>query len=223
MYLDAVPFYDATPIEMWGDSIRPAMMPLSLLNTEIEKAFAEYRRLHPKPPRKGYVKFMNAAAMVVIAVATVYAVTTAAAGSGAAAASSTTAVGTSSAAASSTAAASASAGSVSASSALSTIKTGASYISKAGALYSKVTGKAVNKDVMAAANFLENSDDATKLSEVALDYHLKQQGIKITDEKTRALLRERLRREQKIQSDRMRRIAAQQIKKRMPRALYGFY
>jgi len=213
MYLDAVPFYDATPIEMWGDSIKPSMMPLSTLNKEIEAALAEWRRLNP-PKKSTFGKIFKVAVLITLAVG-VAAVVAGGAATGATASSATgVTAGSATGAAASSAAASASTvaagSSVSTSSALSVIKSGATYISKGAALYSKVTGKPSPKALMTLANVIENSSDVTRISEEALDYYLAQRGEKITDEKTRALLRERLRREQQIQAKRLREQAAQQ-------------
>lgn len=223
MYLSQTPdeFYEVTTAQLWGEMIKPSMMPPAVLDKEIEKALATWRRLNPPTKSKMFKKLAIAVAIAVSvgaaaavigpAIAASSAASATAAGAGAVAGTTGASVAASAAAAVGTGAGIGVTGAgLTTAGAVSAIKAGAGYLSKGAAIYTKVTGKPTPPELMAAADLIENSDSMTAASEKALDYYLAQQGEKIVDERTRALVQERIKREQQAQAQRLRDMANQQ-------------
>lgn len=213
MYLNAATdnFYEMTPTELWGTSIKPEFLTTKQLDKEIEAGRATWKRLHP--PKRGWAKYKKLAIVVAVAVsagAAAAAIAAASAATATTAAAATAAATTASAgtAAAATTAAAASGGAITTAGAMSAIKASAGYLMKGAAIYSKVKGKKSPAALMAAADAVANSKDFVDAGEKALDYYLKQTGQEITDKKQRALIRERLKREQALQAERIRRMAA---------------
>lgn len=210
MYLDAYrsdDFYTETAREMWGDSIKPSLSMFSneQLERELEEGKKLWIRLHPPKDSlmSGFGGLAIFAAVAVTAGAASMAMGAGAAGAGAAGAGA--ASGGASAAAG--AASAASGGALSAGKALALVAKGADYLKKGAATYTAVTGKETPSELMAAADIVENSDDWTEASEKAFQYYLKQSGQEMADDKQKALIRERLKREQGAQAERIRALA----------------
>lgn len=162
------------------------------------------------PPDKG-LNPLAILAVVVVAVAAVAAVAaagTASAGSAAAASASATA------AAPGVATVSATVGAPAASVA-STVQSVAGYISKAGAVYSKATGKNPPDKLVAAADIL-GSGSASEAVKAGVNYQMKQEGLEIAkdDKNAQAALAVMAQREQEKYAKQLR-LAAEQESKRL--------
>lgn len=241
MYLSDVndPFYETTARELWGDQIRPPLLSLKQLDKELEEGRKKWIELHP--PKSGWAKYKGLATFALVAAsagaASMAMGATAGAGAGAGITGAATAgasVGAAGAAgaaagalnygaiAAAGAASGATGGALSSSSMMSMIKSGASYLNKGAALYSKVTGKETPAELMAAADAIENSESFVEAGEKAFHYYVNQTGQKVVDEQQRAMIRERLERERALQAERLRKLAAQKAEQQAGRGLVSY-
>jgi len=199
-------FYTETARKLWGEAIRPdlSMFSNEQLDRELEAGKKLWEKLHP-PAGFDWTSFGVFAGIVLTAGAVSVAMGAGAASAGAASAGA--ASGGASAAAS--AASTATGGVLSTTKAAGLIAKGAEYLKKGSAAYTAITGQETPAELMAAADIVENSEDWTEASEKAFQYYLEQTGQKMADEKQKALLRERLKREQNAQAERIRALARQ--------------
>lgn len=222
MYLSSADdFFDTTTRELWGESIQPKLLSMAQLNKELEEGKKKYIQLYPPEEGFGIVRGLAVVAVVALsagaataAVGSSAAISGAAVGGaaagGAAAAAAASSVGSVVAAGAAVgAAASAASSAITTSSALSLVQSGAKYLSKGAAIYTKVTGKETPAELMQAANLIEGSESWLDAGEKAVKYYMAQAGQKIIDEKQKELIREKLKREQRLQAERLRKMAEQ--------------
>lgn len=219
MYLSAYrsdDFFVETPEDLWGTSIKPPLLSNAQLDHEIAAGEKLWRRLHPRERHglKGLAVFTAVA--LTAGAASMYlgagAASAGAASAGAASGGATAAAG---------AAATTSGGWLTAAKAGSLIAKGADYLKKGAATYSAVTGKETPAELMAAADIVENSDDWTEASEKAFQFYLEKTGREQLDEKQKALIREKLKREQNVQAERIRALARKKAAEQQRKATGG--
>lgn len=184
-------FYRKSEVEFLGKEINYRFMTPQQLNATIAQSIALYNKLYPPKQMTGFDKFMRKA-IPVIAIAGLAVVS-----GGAILAAYGVEMGTAIGAV--TGAGSAGA----ASSTIASIQTGATYISTAGALYGKVTGDTPD-DLMKVAELVKSESALDAMELVAREEMIKK-GINMQagDKASQAALRERLKKEQQVLSEKM--------------------
>lgn len=204
-------FYKRSQYDLYLDRVQFQFMTNNQLNREIEKGIELVNKLYP--PKKGMLSKL-APVLFVAAVVTIGVGAIAAGASGTAAAAgpavSSVSASVSAATGASTAAATAA---TTTSSVLSTIQTTAKYLSAAGKIVQKATGKNPAEKLMKAADIVA-SPSMTSAGVKAVEYELQQQNLKINtkNKKAQAALAERVQREQQVQAAKMRQLAQLQAK-----------
>lgn len=200
-------FYRKTEKEFYIDPVQFHLMSDKELAKIVQDGVVLYDSLFP-PSSFNPMMIVAVVAICVVAVAAVAAAGAATAG-GAAAASTT---GVAAAAPGVTAVASTTGASVS--SVMSTVQSVAGYVSTAGKLYSKATGKNPPDKLMAAADIV-GSGSTTGAIESAVDYQLKQENLKIKkdDVNARNALNVMVQREQEKYSAKLRQVAELESKR----------
>lgn len=185
-------FYDKSEVEFLGREINFAFMTPAQLDKAIIESAALYNQLYPPKQKSGFDKFMRKAVPVVIMGGAV-AVT-----GGAILASYGIGMGTALGTVSTAVTASAGTGSV-----LASVQGAASAVAAGGLLYGKVTGE-TPEDLVKVAEMVK-SENALDAMQLVANEELAKKGaaIQAEDAESQAALRERLRKEQQILSDKM--------------------
>ncbi len=191
-------FYIATSEEIYEGLIDPEIMTLKQLDAEITKGLLEWRRLHPVK-RSWLQKWMPV--MVAIAVGGVAVAMVAAPIAAAGAATAATQTG------SAVAGTAAATKPITAAGAISMAQKGATIVRTAGLVRKAVTGKDDADRLIQAADIISKSPDVTTAAEKILAAELAAQGQKVQTEQAKQAMRERIRREQELYAEYMRRQA----------------
>jgi len=217
MYLSASDdnFFVTESKLLWGDDINPVLKPPYKLEQEIQDGIDLYAKLFP-PRKKSLMKLGIFVLIVLSAGAATMAMGGVGAGAGAVTASAAGPV--------TSAVTIGGTGTLTTSSAMGMIKTGAGYLTKGAAVYSKLTGKETPAELMAAADAIENSGSFVDAGKKAFNYYLNERGQKITDKKTQQLIEARLVQEQRAQVKRLRDMAAKkQVKQQQQNSGFTQY
>lgn len=180
-------FYRKSEVEFLGTEINFKFMTVDQLNNEIVKSIALYNEMYP--PKNPFMRKVVTAGLILGAVAVTGGAVLAAYGVGMG-----TAIGTVVGASSATAVAG---------STIASVQTAASAIAVGGALYGKVTGDNP-EDLIKVAQFVKSENALDIMEKVAKD-ELAKKGVELQrgDKASNNALKERLRKEQQILSEKM--------------------
>lgn len=191
-------FYVATSEEIYEGLIDPEFMTLAELDKAIEFGLSEWKRLHPDK-KDWFDKWMPVLVAVAVGGVAVAMVAAPIAAAGAAAA------------ASQAAPAAVAAGGIAASqpitaaAAVGMAQKGAVLVKTGGLVYKGVTGKTDADRLIQASNIIATSPDVTTAAKTIFEKELAARGQKLQTEAAKKALQERLRREQELYAEYMRR------------------
>ncbi len=191
-------FYVATPEEIYEGLIDPEFMTLAQLDEAIEFGLSEWKRLHP-PKKDWFDKWMPVLVAVAVGGVAVAMIAAPIAAAGAAAAA--TSAGPAAAAAGGLAASQP----ITAAAAVGMAQKGAVLVKTGGLIYKGVTGKNDADRLIQASNIIATSPDVTTAAKTIFEKELVARGQKIQTERAKQALQERIRREQELYAEYMRR------------------
>jgi len=185
-------FYRKSEVEFLGKEINFRFMTPKQLDQAIAESIALYTKLYPPKKKSGFSKFMETATMAVMVAGTAGvagAAILSAYGVGVG-----TALGTVFGAGTATAAAG---------STIASVQTAASAVAGAGLLYGKVTGD-TPEDLVKAAQLVKSENALDAMQKVATEeLHKKGVALQADDTASNDALRERLKKEQQLMSEKL--------------------
>lgn len=195
-------FYVVTTEEIWEGLISPDIMTLEQLDAAIEFGLAEWERMHPdkKTWFDKWLPILVVAAVGGVAIAMVAAPIAAAGVATAATQAAPAAVAAGGLAASQP---------ITAAAAVGMAQKGAMIAKAGGMVYKGVTGKNDADRLIQAADIIQTSPDVTTAATKIFETELAARGQKLETERAKKALQERVRREQELYAEYMRRQAYQ--------------
>ncbi len=191
-------FYIAQPSEIYEGLIDPQIMTLAQLDAEIEKGLEVFKQFHPEEKSwfDSWLPVLVAVGVAGVAVAMV-AAPIAAAGAATAA--------TQAAPAAAAAGGAAASQPITAAAAVGAAQKGAALVKAGGLAYKVVTGKNDADRLIQASHIVSQSPDVTTAAEQIINAELAARGRKVQTKAAQEALRERVRREQELYAEYMRR------------------